>query len=129
MVTVRSGWGARCWRLGLLAFLLVYLPLDACDADTSDTFEGGVVQIRTLADADADHTPHPPVLIVPEFATAAVGFHAVTPPSEPILAFPVARKPFSLPRSDDPHVTSLPPVKTPRLPFLSHVIQDVASQL
>jgi hypothetical protein len=101
-----TGRGNRRRRLAFLVFLLVYLPLDAFDADTSDTFDESVVQVRVQAGEDAIHSVLHPVVIVSEIPKAADGFHAVAHLSLPICTLPVTRKPFSLPRSDDPHVAS-----------------------
>ncbi|MBI3780759.1 MAG: hypothetical protein HY278_06865 [candidate division NC10 bacterium] len=113
-----TGSKSRCWRLALLVFLLVYLPLDAFDADTSDTFDESVVQVRVQAGEDAIHSVLHPVVIVSEIPKAADGFHAVAHLSLPICTLPVTRKPFSLPRSDDPHVASPLPVKSTLLSLI-----------
>ncbi len=108
-----TGRGNRRRRLAFLVFLLVYLPLDAFDADTSDIFDESVVQVRVQAGEDAIHSVLHPVVIVSEIPKAADGFHAVAHLSLPICTLSVTRKPFSLPRSDDPHVAFSHSVKPP----------------
>ena len=107
-----TGSRSRCWRLALLVFLLVYLPLDAFDGDAFDTFDGSLVQVRVRAGEDAVHLVLHPVVISAEVPKAAAGLHSVAPASQPICTLPVTRKPFSLPRSDDPHVAFSPSVKS-----------------
>ena len=111
-------WESPRWHLALLVFLFVYLPLDAFDADTSDTFDESVVQVRVQAGEDAIHSVLRPVVIVSEIPKAADGFHAVAHLSQPICTLPVTRKPFSLPRSDDPHVASPLRVKSTLLSLI-----------
>ena len=95
---------SRRWCLPLLVFLFLYLPLDAFDADTCDTFDEGIVQVRVQAGEDALNPVAHPVVILPEVPRAGDGLRAVGSVSEPICTISVTRKPFSLPRSDDPHV-------------------------
>ena len=104
---------SRCWRLALLVFLFVYLPLDAFDGDAFDTFDGGVVQVRVQAGEDAVNLVLHPVVIFAEAPRAATGLQPVAPATEPICTLPVTRKFSNLPRSDDPHVASPLPVKCP----------------
>lgn len=111
-----NGWWKRGWRFALVVFLFVYLPLDALDADTFDTFEVGVVQVRVQEGNDTVHSALHPMVAVPEARLGAVALHAVAPASDPICTLPVTRKPFSLPRSDDPHVASSQPAKSATYP-------------
>lgn len=113
-----TGWWKRGRRFALVVFLFVYLPLDAFDADTFDTFEAGVVQVRVEEGNDAVHSALHPMVAVPEAPLGAVALHAVAPASDPICTLPVTRKPFSLPRSDDPHVTSSQPAKSTAYPLI-----------
>ena len=105
------------WHLALLVFLFIFIPLDAFDADTCDTFDGSVVQVRIQAGEDDVHSALHPVVIISEVPKATSGLRAVAHLSEMIYTLPVTRKPFSLPRSDDPHVASPPPVKSLLLPL------------
>lgn len=106
MENENAGESRRRVCLAFLAFLLVYLPLDAFDFDMSDTFDGGVVQVRVQAGEDAVNSlPHPAV-IIPGVPCAVAELHGIDSLSKPICRLPIARNSFSLPRSDDPHVTS-----------------------
>ena len=110
-----TGSETRRWCFALLVFLLVYLPLDAFDADASDTFDGSLVQVQVQADDDTVHSVPHPVVTTPEAPRAASGLRAVAQLSEPICTILVTRKPFGLPRSDDPHVASPLPSGLPGL--------------
>jgi len=113
-----TGWGNRGWRFALVVFLFVYLPLDALDADAFDAFEAGAVQVRMEEGNDAVHSVLHPMVAVPEAPLGAIALHAVAPASAPTRTLPVTRKPFSLPRSDDPHVASSQPAKSAAYPLV-----------
>ena len=92
------------WCLVLLLFLLVYLPLDAFDADAFDTFEGSIVQVRVRANEDSGASALSLAVRLPEGAWAIVDVCAWAPPSAPTCPLPVTHKTVNLPRCDDPHV-------------------------
>ena len=111
------GSSRRRWCFVFLVFLFVYLPLDACDADTSDTFDGGVVQVRIRAGEDAVNSlPHPASILldVPDPVTV---LRAIAPVPKPTRKLLISRKSFSLPRSDDPRMVLSPPIKSPTHPL------------
>ncbi len=105
-------------HLLLLVFLLIYIPLDAFDADTSDTFDEGVVEVRVKVGGGGVHSVLHLLAVVPEVPGAATTLHAVASVSEPTRTVIVARKPFNLPRSDDPHVATAPRVTSPAHSFI-----------
>lgn len=113
-----AGGVRRRWCLALLIFLFVYIPLDAFDADTSDTFDGGVVQVKVQAGEDAVHSALQPAVILQEFPKPLTGLCALTLVLGPIPSFLVLRESLPLPRSDDPHVASPPSAKLPVHPVL-----------
>ncbi len=106
----------RC--LALLAFLFVYLPLDAFDADATDTFDGGIVQVRVQAGDEAVNSALQPAVILHEFPKPFTGLCALTLALESIPSFFVLRESLPLPRSDDPHVASPASAKLPVHPVL-----------
>ncbi len=113
MADARTGSSRRRWRLVFLLFLFVYLPLDALDADMSDTFEGSVIQVRIQAGEDAvSSLPHPAVILldVPDPVTV---LRALAPLPKPTCGLLITRRSFGLPRSDGPHVAFLLPSSPP----------------
>lgn len=111
--------GSRYRCLMLLLFLFVHLPLDACDADTCDAFEGGVVQVRGRASEPTVHPILHPAVNVPEIPRAVVELRMLASVSKPVITLPITRRTFHLPRPDDPHVAPLGPVKSPAYPFVT----------
>ncbi len=108
-----TGWSRRPFCLAFLVFLFVYLPLDAFDFDASDTFDEGIVQVRVQAGEDALNSQLHPAVIFLGVPCAVAELHGIAPISKPICRLPISRNSCSLPRSDDPHVTSPHSVEFP----------------